>query len=278
MTEHATIPTRPSDIRLTSYDLLKAMAVIIMIVDHVGYYVFIDEPWFRAIGRIGFPIWFFLVGYARSRDFSVSLFVGAAILVVGNIVCGLSIFPLNALVTIVLIRLLLDPIMSFALRGLVPMLLTVIIVTGLIVPSFSLSEYGTLGFLLAMFGYIVRHKPILPGLHEDADGVARGFALYCLILFLLVQQFFFMFAQLPLVVMMCGTTAVIWALLNFRPIEYSGLSRSLPSPAVLATRFMGSNTMEIYVVHLLVLKIIGVFTDPSRFRWFDWLWYSPTGT
>ena len=38
---------------ITSYDLLKAAAVIIMIIDHVGYYFFIDEMWWRAVGRIG---------------------------------------------------------------------------------------------------------------------------------------------------------------------------------------------------------------------------------
>ncbi|MCM2344367.1 MAG: conjugal transfer protein TraX [Alphaproteobacteria bacterium] len=264
-------------LNLTSYDLLKALAVIIMLSDHVGYYLFLDEPWFRAIGRIGFPVWFFLVGYARGRDFSLSLFVGAAILVAANVVCGLSIFPLNALVTIILIRLLLDPVMAFATRGLLPMLLTVIVVTGLIVPSFSVSEYGTLGFLLAMFGYVVRHRPVLAGLHEDAEGVARGFSLYCLILFLLVQQFFFMFEQVPLTFMMCGTSAIIWALLNFRPLEYPRLTQALPMPLVYATRLMGSRTMEIYVLHLLLLKVAGVFTDPERFGWFDWLWYSPTG-
>lgn len=53
---------------VTSYDLLKCAAVIIMVIDHVGFYFYPENLWFRAVGRIGFPVWFFLVGYARGRD------------------------------------------------------------------------------------------------------------------------------------------------------------------------------------------------------------------
>lgn len=264
-------------LNLTSYDLLKAAAVIIMIIDHAGYYMFLDEPWWRAIGRIGFPIWFFLVGYSRGRDFSLSLFIGAAILVAANFICGLAVFPLNALVTIILIRLIIDPVMTFALRHLLCLLLVTIIVTGLIVPSFAFSEYGTLGFLLAMFGYIVRHKPVIPGLHEDADGVAKGMAIYCLIIFLLVQQLFFAFMQAPLLFMMCGTSLVIWILLNFRSQEFPRLTNVIPHPVSGLIQLTGRHTMEIYVIHLLILKVFGALTDPARFGWFEWVWYSPTG-
>lgn len=263
---------------LTSYDLLKALAVIIMITDHVGYFMFLDEPWFRAIGRIGFPVWFFLVGYARGRDFSMSLFIGAAILVASNFIAGLSIFPLNALVTIIAIRLIIDPLMTFALRNLMCFLLTMIVATGLIVPSFAFAEYGTLALLLAMFGYVVRHKPVLPGLHETADRFAAGMGLYCLIIFLLVQQTFFGFTQAPMTFMMCGTAVIMWILYNFRSETYPALSGSLPGWLSGSACLLGRNTMEIYVLHLVALKFLIATIDPERFGWFDWIWYSPTGS
>ena len=261
---------------LTSYDLLKAAAVIIMIIDHLGYYLFLEEPWFRAIGRIGFPVWFFLVGYSRGRDFSVSLFIGAALLVASNFLCGMSIFPLNALVTIILIRLILDPLMAMALKNPVFMLLTIVAVTGLIVPSFSVSEYGTLGLLLAMFGYVVRHKPVFAGVGPDM--VAKGMALYCLLTFLVIQQLFFMFVQESLLFLVVGTSVVMWILLNFRAVDFLRLTNTVSGGVTAAVQFMGRNTMEIYVIHLLVLKIVGVMVDPARFDWFMWEWYSLTGT
>ncbi len=262
---------------LTSYDLLKAAAVIIMIIDHMGYYLFADEPMWRAIGRIGFPIWFFLVGYSRGRDFSLSLFVGASILVASNVLCGLAIFPLNALVTIILIRIIIDPLMAVALRNIWLALLALAVVTATIIPSFSVSEYGTLGLLLAMFGYVARHKPVIQGLKADSDRVLRGMALYCLLTFLMIQQLFFGFQQASLIVVMVGTGLVIWILLHFSAREYSGLTAKMPKVVTYTIQLLGRNTMEIYVIHLVLLKITGIFTDPTRFAWFDWVWYSVTG-
>lgn len=262
---------------LTSYDLLKAAAVIIMIIDHMGYYLFLEEPWFRAIGRIGFPVWFFLIGYSRGRDFSLSLFIGAILLVISNFVTGMAIFPLNALITIIVIRFIIDPLMSFALRHLLCLLATITIVTGMIVPSFAFSEYGTLALLLAMFGYIVRHKPVVPGLHETADRIAAGMGIYCFIIFLFVQQTFFMFPQKQMIFLIAGTAMVMWCLFNFRSVSYPWLTARIPLCFSSTIQCLGRNTMEIYVLHLVILKVAGVLTDPDRFGLFDWVWYSSTG-
>ena len=66
---------------LTSYDFLKAVAVLLMVIDHVGFYFYPDQQWFRVFGRLCVPIWFFLIGYARSRDLSLYLWGGMILLV-----------------------------------------------------------------------------------------------------------------------------------------------------------------------------------------------------
>jgi len=49
---------------LTTHHLFKAFALVIMTIDHVGAFLYPDDLWWRAVGRIATPIWFFLVGYA----------------------------------------------------------------------------------------------------------------------------------------------------------------------------------------------------------------------
>ena len=152
------------DAHLTSYDFLKTLAVLLMIVDHVGFYFFPEEDVWRVIGRLCVPIWFFLIGYARSRDFGWILWAGCFILVFANYAVGLPFFPLNILASILLVRWAID----VAMIRLMPVLQQenmpqrfwafCVFLTLLTIPTSLVTEYGTQGLLLAMLGYLVRHK------------------------------------------------------------------------------------------------------------------------
>lgn len=45
------------------YDYIKIVALLSMIIDHLGYFVFPDEIWLRIVGRLAFPLFLLLVGY-----------------------------------------------------------------------------------------------------------------------------------------------------------------------------------------------------------------------
>jgi len=49
------------NIRPNLYDYLKVFAIIAMIIDHVGYYLYPELEVLRWIGRFAFPIFLFLV-------------------------------------------------------------------------------------------------------------------------------------------------------------------------------------------------------------------------
>ncbi len=51
-----------------NYDFLKALAIIFMIIDHIGSYFYQDIELFRQIGRFAFPIFLFLVGYSEKYN------------------------------------------------------------------------------------------------------------------------------------------------------------------------------------------------------------------
>ena len=167
---------------LTSYDLLKAIAVVIMIVDHIGMYFFPDDLWWRSIGRIGFPVWFFLVGHASGRDIPTKLWGGALLLVAGDIIVGKSLFALNALVTIIIIRLIIDPVMRISLKSQWVLWSLAALLTLLIVPSGFISEYGTMGLITAIYGYMVRHKAKI-----NNDALIFRYMVFALLVFVIYQ-------------------------------------------------------------------------------------------
>ncbi|MGZ9097289.1 MAG: TraX family protein [Micavibrio sp.] len=256
---------------LTSYDLLKAAAVIIMIIDHVGYYFYPEEMWWRAVGRIGFPIWFFLVGYARGRDFSPKLWIGAVLLIGANVVAGLSIFPLNALFTIILIRLVLDPLMLGARKNAEIFMVVSVILLFLVLPSYAVTEYGTQGIITAMFGYILRNRLTIPGFKSHA-ALSSAFCLFTILNFIGIQQLIFGFDTPQMLFLFTGTFAVGTILYFFQPIEFPKLTRLTPGLVRAGIQFMGRRTLEIYVAHLILFKFLGVLTQPERFKLFQWTW------
>lgn len=244
--------------RVTSYDALKAFAVIIMIIDHIGGYFFHDALWYRAIGRIGFPIWFFLVGYSQGRGISRPLTIGAGLLIAGDIVFGRSLFPLNALVTIACIRLTIDKIMQFALKTKTVFWVTSVMMVLLFIPTGAFIEYGTLAFLLAMFGWIMRRR------HEEQ--VQRIvpleiFTIFCLFAFVGMMMILQPFTQLQIVFMWLGTLAVIAALYCFQSRHWPVPRNIAGKLGAKAVQLLGRYTLEIYVAHLLVFKMLLVFLN-----------------
>ena len=68
---------------------LKCLMTIFMVLDHVAYFIPDSPYWFHWLGRIVAPIFVFLLteGYIHTRDskaYMKRLFIGAAIMFVGN--------------------------------------------------------------------------------------------------------------------------------------------------------------------------------------------------
>lgn len=235
---------------LTSYDVLKFFAVVIMVIDHMGYYFYPDIDMFRAVGRIGFPVWFFLIGYASGRGIDWTLIVGSLLLTASAFAVGLFVFPLTALVTIILIRLMLDPLMRVMLTNAGTFVAGLLIMLLLIIPSGDFVEYGTQGLILAVFGYVARRRPAIPGFGNTQES-ALFMMLFSAASFTLIQQMAFKFALPELLFMASGTLLVCAALYAFRPMVLPGLPALLRAPV----QFCGRHTLAIYVGHLLLFRM-----------------------
>lgn len=255
---------------LTAYDFFKSFAVALMIVDHAGYFFFPEDNWWRVAGRLCVPVWFFLIGYARSRDIGSRLWVGLGILLISDVVAGMSLLPLNILGTIILVRLLIDPLMNFSLQREILFWPVFFILALLSLPSNAAAEYGTMSLILAAFGWLVRRR-------TEYEGELKALFIFALLSFVVSQFFLFAFTQAQVVVLGIGCMAVMGALYYFEARSFPNLTRKLPGAVAALLRLGGRRTLEIYVLHLILFKGLALWLAPERFTLFDWKLFSLSG-
>ena len=246
---------------LTAHDLLKTLAIVLMVVDHLGYYFFPENEWFRVFGRMCVPIWFFLIGYANARRVQPDIWLGAGVLVVSNVLAGEYLLPLNILFTLAAARIWMDTVMARALRSHEAMAGVFLIMLFLALPSLAFFEYGTLGMLFAMFGYLRRHRESIT-LNPWA---LAGFAAGSVILYVFVQALLMeSLTAAQFWTMLAGVSGVCVLLFLFRPHLFPVFSRRARI-ATLSLQWIGHHTLSIYVVHLLVFKLLAMVLSPERF-------------
>ncbi len=253
---------------ITSYDLLKTFAVILMAVDHVGLYFFPDDLWWRAVGRMSFPIWFFLIGYANSRDLSLKLWLCAAGLIAANVMVGTPVFALNALVTIILVRLFLDKVMVVALQNEMQIWRISVLFLFLAIPTGMLTEYGTIGLVAAMFGYMVRRR----GEIKSPEIITR-FLLFLVVAYALSQQMFFGFSSVQFLAVTISSALVFVVLSCFKSTSYAALTRYVTLFGRWFVQLCGRRTLEIYVLHLVVFKAIAVLYGFEGYEFLNFSWF-----
>ena len=65
-------------------NILKIVALVSMLLDHIGLFVFPGVVWFRLVGRIAFPIFAFFVAeglkYTKNKKRYILMLLGCAFL------------------------------------------------------------------------------------------------------------------------------------------------------------------------------------------------------
>ncbi len=252
---------------ITSYDLLKTLALLLMVVDHIGYYFFPEQLWFRTIGRLCVPIWFFLIGYARTRDLPQKMWSGGVILVFANFVSGISLFPLNILATMIILRLSIDFVIRHYMKSKTHIYVISAILLVLIIPTSILFEYGTSAFIMTMYGYFVRNRG--EGQGDYNDSFIRGFMIFSFVSFIISQQLFFGFSVNQFTFLISGVLLVNIILPSFKSSEYPKLTNIVPNLLGGVIRFCGRNTLEVYVIHLVMFKLFALLLGYDGYNLFE---------
>lgn len=251
---------------LNSQDLFKFIALIIMTIDHIGHYFFPDDLWFRAIGRITFPVWFFLAGYSRNLSFKRDIFWLGIIMIFAKIFLIKTIFPFNALITIIIIRLIINYLdqKNFDFNDGNKILNAFIVCVFALIPSMILCDYGTQGLLYGFMGYMVRKN-------FAEKNSQKIFFVATLIFFLFIQSAQFDFDIYQNIFMWVLTGFVTWKLYNYKIREYSKNGANIAFVRV-PVKFFARYSLYYYFVHIIIFQFIaGKIIAYERFEQWQWI-------
>ena len=254
---------------ITSYDLLKALALLLMITDHVGHHFYHEEMWFRVLGRLCVPIWFFLIGYARTTDVPFRWLAAGGIVTLSAIISGQYIFPLDILFTMALIRYYRNGIAIRATEKPETLRAWFILLLLAYIPTNMVFEYGSMGMMFALFGFIMRNMAVIKHRLKRKHIIIYVFAVFTT--FFLSQGFMLPeFTALHALVLSSGLLVVAALLWNFTPVTYPHLTEALPGPAVFIIQLLGRRTLEIYVLHILLFRAISMMLYPDTYIFMNW--------
>lgn len=240
---------------LTSYDLLKFFAVVTMVIDHIGFYLFPHVIELRIIGRLSSPCWMFLAGFSKSLETGKNIFIGCFILILTNCILGTYLLPLNILALIIVTRLFLKYMGESLFRRKELIFYCFLVMTIISLPTYYIFEYSTYGVMIAMAAYALRRHGET-ALQSRGEKILLGSALG---IYVLGQVGIFMFNPIEIAVLMLSICILGVVLYKFVPREYPDLTEKLPAPIVWILQFCGRYSLEIYVVHLIMLWGISVY-------------------
>ena len=145
---------------INSYDILKLFALFLMVVDHLGMYVFPESDMFRVYGRLSFPIFFFLIGYSANFIMKFELIVLALLLQALDLILHYPLLPLNILFTVFLGQAIISFAIYFGLMRRFESTCIFMFVLGIIcLPTYILTEYSSLGVMFMVLGFLTRKAP-----------------------------------------------------------------------------------------------------------------------
>ncbi len=242
------MPANEAHVRgVSTLDMLKLMATVLMIVDHAGLY-FADGNWLRIIGRPAAIIFGFLIGFSgSSRVPPVWIGLGLGLTLLEG-----WLFPqkmdrgLDILISLALTRIAMPFFERLHASG--PLYLAPAAVLLLLVaePLNKSLEYATEVTVVALLALAVRLDSGGPGQKAARDAIA----LIALAGLSLIAIRHFELEGWQAVACMAAIGGTVLALSRFE-------RRPAPPPAVLAPlmRFVGRNTLWIYAIHLAVFQI-----------------------
>jgi hypothetical protein len=239
---------------LTTTDALKAAALLIILIDHIGHFLADEWPLLRVIGRLGAPIFFFLIGFARTRAVPLRwLWLGAVLTGVDYLWVGsFSETQLNILFNFALIRLGLPWIERVTIASPWPIVLVAFGCLPLMSMINPWLEYGSAGWLFALFG--LSQRLAMERGERATKAVSATTALIGLVAYSLVEARDYDFSPIQsglMSVLLAGMGLALW---QFRRTALKWHAVPWTNRLI---HLCGRYSLEIYAAQIILLAAIG---------------------
>jgi len=260
--------SRPVD----NSDWLKTAAIIMVAVDHTGYFFIVDAEWWSVFGRLAAPPFFFLLGYAKSRTVPFRwIWLGATLTLLDSWNNDWTWVAPNIFFSLALIRVLRPNVQVLLQKyGWAAFALLVSVLLMVLPIAAEMVDYGSEGWLWALFGLCQRmyvdsrtatdmdDTAQYPATHMHAmtQKLGQMRLLACFVaaaVYVWQEQIEFLFSQVQFATVTLGIGALSLGLCLF----LRGPSRiQPPEPIAGALRFFGRHTLEIYFIQLAGSELI----------------------
>ena len=241
---------------VNSHDLLKVLAISVMVVDHAGRFFVDDNVWMRLVGRMAAPLFCFLIGYSGSYRFKLQiLLLGVALSAISFLTStedGVSrILPLNILLSFVLIKLILDRWDPAAQSS--DFLVTILVILMVVsIPTYLfVVEYGSLGLCYAIGARLLSQRHPLARLWICVTvGVHFLFEMVAFLIWNTAAPASILPFAIPFLAAVFGANLAIF--LNYRFHTFEIGHTWIRVPVIYVSRY----SLQIYFFHLAAFMIV----------------------
>lgn len=224
---------------LNTHDLVKIVAILLMVIDHIGYYLLADNLWFRLIGRNAAPLFFFLIGYSGKLHITWMLCLYGVLLTLSAYVVNGN-TQIDILLGFILLPVFFHYLPAQKLAFIQRMSLYLVCAT-LTLFLYKYIEYGLLGILIGYSGRFV-------ALNEK---YADLWLILALIIYYLWESLSFGFTANPSMLYWFGFFILMLYLVMS---HYQQKTLSCPKWLLMPSLVVSRYSLEVYFFHLIALQ------------------------
>ncbi len=228
---------------LNTFDIAKTVALILMLIDHIGAYFFPYDLHFRAIGRGACIVFFFITGYNNSYKIKFDLVLLAMLLTFIHHYYGHRFFHMDILVSFIIIKALLQLLDKYSANLKTYDYVAIILLLVYLYPTTYIIEYGNFGMMYAFLGYAFRRN------------IFSSITLKCLLAitsmsYLVYESLNFSFAIDEIIAASICVSIITAGISYFRS---KPLSLGLINPLIL---LCGRNILYLYILHIIAFNML----------------------